>query len=53
VRHAVHARALAENLTEDHRRFVAGRSMRDVEPNVVLKVRDPWGGEIRNAGDLE
>ena len=42
-----------ENLTVDHRRFVAGRSMRDVEPNVVLKVRDPWGGEIRNAGDLE
>jgi hypothetical protein len=42
-----------ENLTEEHRRFVAGRSMRDVEPNVVLKVRDPWGGEIRNAGDLE
>jgi hypothetical protein len=42
-----------ENLTQEHRRFVAGRSMRDVEPNVVLKVRDPWGGEIRNAGDLE
>lgn len=41
-----------DNLTPDHRRFVAGRSMRDVEPNVVLKVRDPWGGEIANAGDL-
>jgi hypothetical protein len=40
------------NLTPEHRRFVAGRSMRDVEPNVVLKVRDPWGGEISNAGDL-
>jgi hypothetical protein len=41
-----------DNLTPAHRRFVAGRSMRDVEPNVVLKVRDPWGGEIANAGDL-
>jgi hypothetical protein len=41
-----------DNLSPDHRRFVAGRSMRDVEPNVVLKVRDPWGGEIANAGDL-
>jgi hypothetical protein len=41
-----------ENLTPEHRRFVAGRSMRDVEPNVVLKVRDPWGSEIANAGDL-
>lgn len=41
-----------ENLTPQHQRFVAGRSMRDVEPNVILKVRDPWGGEIANAGDL-
>jgi hypothetical protein len=41
------------NLSPDHRRFVAGRSMRDVEPNILLKVRDPWGGEIANAGDLE
>jgi hypothetical protein len=41
-----------DNLSPEHRRFVAGRSMRDVEPNVVLKVRDPWGGEISNAGDL-
>jgi hypothetical protein len=41
-----------ENLMPAHRRFVAGRSMRDVEPNVLLKVRDPWGGEIANAGDL-
>jgi hypothetical protein len=41
-----------DNLTPEHRRFVAGRSMRDVEPNVVLKVRDPWGGAIANAGDL-
>lgn len=40
------------NLTEDHRRFVAGRSMRDVEPNVALKVRDPWGNQIANADDL-
>lgn len=40
------------NLTEDHRRFVAGRSMRDVEPGVALKVRDPWGNQIANADDL-
>lgn len=40
------------NLTEDHRRFVAGRSMRDVEPSVALKVRDPWGNQIANADDL-
>jgi hypothetical protein len=31
---------------------VAGRSMRDVEPNVTLKVRDPHGNTIANADDL-
>lgn len=31
------------NLSDEHRRFVAARSMRDVEPNVVLRVRDPDG----------
>lgn len=41
------------NLPEAHRRFIAGRSMRDVEPNVHLKVRDPWGGAIANADDLK
>jgi hypothetical protein len=40
------------NLAEPHRRFVAGRSMRDVEPNVALKVRDPHGNTIANAEDL-
>jgi hypothetical protein len=40
------------NLAEDHRHFVAGRSMRDVEPSVALKVRDPWGNQIANADDL-
>jgi len=40
------------NLPEPHRRFVAGRSMRDVEPNVTLKVRDPNGNTIANADDL-
>ncbi len=40
------------NLAEGHRRFVAGRSMRDVEPNVTLKVRDPQGNLIANADDL-
>jgi hypothetical protein len=41
------------NLAEPHRRFVAGRSMRDVELNVALKVRDPYGNPIANADDLE
>lgn len=40
------------NLPESHRKFVAGRSMRDVEPNVTLKVRDPHGNIIANADDL-
>ena len=40
------------NLSDDHRQFVAGRSMRDVEPSVALKVRDPWGNQIANADDL-
>jgi hypothetical protein len=40
------------NLPERHRRFVAGRSMRDVEPNVALKVKDPNGNTIANAEDL-
>ncbi len=41
-----------QNLDEPHRRFVAGRSMRDVEPNVALKVKDPYGNTIANADDL-
>lgn len=41
-----------ENLSEPHRRFVAGRSMRDVEPGVTLKVKDPQGNTIANAEDL-
>jgi hypothetical protein len=40
------------DLAEPHRRFVAGRSMRDVEPNVALKVKDPSGSPIANADDL-
>jgi len=40
------------NLAIPHRRFVAGRSMRDVESNVTLKVRDPNGNIIANADDL-
>ena len=39
------------NLAEPHRRFVAGRSMRDVEPNVTLKVKDPHGNTIANEDD--
>ena len=38
------------NLAEPHRRFVAGRSMRDVEPNVTLKVRDPQRQYDRERG---
>jgi hypothetical protein len=40
------------NLSERHRRFVAGRSMRDVEPSVSLKVKDPQGNTIANTDDL-
>jgi hypothetical protein len=40
------------NLAAQHRRFVAGRSMRDVEPNVHLKVLDPWGNPIAQADDV-
>ncbi|MBI5162747.1 MAG: hypothetical protein HY985_02470 [Magnetospirillum sp.] len=39
------------NLSQAHQRFVAGRSMRDVEANVHLKLRDPWGNPIANADD--
>ncbi|HLZ82528.1 MAG TPA: DISARM system helicase DrmA [Caulobacteraceae bacterium] len=44
-RHLLHmplARELAK-LTAPHQRFVAGRSMRDVEASVAVKVADPWG----------
>jgi hypothetical protein len=34
------------NLSGSHRRFVAARSMRDVEANVVLRVRDPFGNRF-------
>jgi hypothetical protein len=40
------------NLKANHRRFLAGRSMRDVEPVVHLKVKDPSGASITNADDL-
>jgi hypothetical protein len=40
------------NLAAPHQRFIAGRSMRDAEPNVTLKVRDPYGNTIANADDL-
>ncbi len=40
------------NLSLAHARFVAGRSMRDVEPTVALLPRDPRGGQIANADDL-
>jgi hypothetical protein len=40
------------NLSAAHQRFVAGRSMRDVEPSVALSPRDPRGERIANADDL-
>lgn len=40
------------NLEPAHQRFTANRSMRDVEPSVILKVRDPRGQIIANADDL-
>jgi hypothetical protein len=41
-----------DNLSPAHKRFLAGRSMRDVEPSVSLKVRAPKGELIANADDL-
>ena len=41
------------NLTPAHQRFVAGRSMRDVGPSVLVNARDPWGKPIANADDLK
>jgi hypothetical protein len=40
------------NLSPPHQRFVAGRSMRDVEPSVAVLPRDPKGQKIANADDL-
>jgi hypothetical protein len=40
------------NLSAGHARFVAGRSMRDVEPSVPLSPRAPDGGVIAGADDL-
>jgi hypothetical protein len=42
-----------DNLSPSHRLFIAGRSMRDVEPSVALKVRDPQGRTIADADDLQ
>lgn len=39
------------NLPPEHQKFVAGRSMRDVEMNVLLKVKDPFGQNIAGAED--
>ena len=41
-----------DNLAPAHKRFLAGRSMRDVEALVQLKVRAPKGEVIANADDL-
>jgi hypothetical protein len=39
------------NLTSAHQRFVAGRSMRDVEAAVPIRVVDPYGNRIANTDD--
>lgn len=41
-----------DGLRPAHQRFVASRSMRDVEPNVVLKILGPDGQKISNAQDV-
>ncbi|MCP4304900.1 MAG: hypothetical protein GY788_08515 [bacterium] len=40
------------NLQPAHRKFVAGWSMRDVEPEVLMSVKDPDGNPIAQADDL-
>jgi hypothetical protein len=52
--HLLHMPLAAElpNLSDAHRRFVAGRSMRDVEAGVLLSPRAPDGRKIANADDL-
>ena len=35
--------AETSSLSNDQQRFAAARSMRDVEPNVKLNLRDPYG----------
>jgi hypothetical protein len=40
------------NLSAAHARFIAARSMRDVEQSVALLPRDPRGGQIANADDI-
>ncbi len=53
ARGSVEARLLQEvlgkgvdDLDAEHQKFRAGRSMRDVEPPVPLKIKDPYGGPI-------
>jgi hypothetical protein len=41
-----------DNLLAPHDRFQAGWSMRDVEPGVLVKPRDPYGKPISGARDL-
>jgi hypothetical protein len=41
----------AQNLKPEHQRFAAARSMRDVEPNVQLKLRDPYGQPLSEQGE--
>jgi len=41
-----------EELRPAHQRFVASRSMRDVEANVTLKILGPDGQRIGNAQDI-
>ena len=40
------------DMSPGHQRFVASRSMRDVEPNVTLRILGPNGQPIANAQDI-
>ncbi|MCO6048374.1 DISARM system helicase DrmA [Mesorhizobium sp. RP14(2022)] len=42
----------SRTLSDEHQRFSAGRSMRDVEYGVVLKLCDPLGRALGDGGDL-
>lgn len=40
-----------QTLSPEHQKFESARSMRDVEPNVELKLRDPYGNMLRDRGN--
>jgi hypothetical protein len=40
-----------QTLSPEHQKFESARSMRDVEPNVELKLRDPYGNPLQDRGN--